>query len=209
MTFRTFTRTVPLACLLLALVAGVVVAQTAPPTQPAARTRPPRATTRPATATTQPATGPSVRAKSADEMLSEMLRPPPQATGGPGGATVLVPPPGPRPVDKTSGPGAVVPAAPAVTLLREGSIIADRTGRLTRTADGSQWEFTFETDGRALRDPPMIILPNAKLQVMENTIQGPNHDPRFRVTGVVTEYKSRNYLLLEKVIAIPDGVQQF
>jgi len=142
-------------------------------------------------------------------MLSDMLKPTPQTTGGPGGATVLTPPPGPLPLDKTTGPGAVIPAAPAITVLREGSIVADRTGRLTRTADGSQWEFSFEADGRALRDPPMIILPNSKLQVMENTIQGPNHDPRFRVTGVVTEYKGRNYLMLEKVIVIPDPIQQF
>src|SRR3954464_6943234 len=116
-----------------------------PPANPprAPRGRPParRPARRPPA---RPSPGRAPRGKSADEMLSDLLRPPPQATGGPGGATVLTPPPGPLPVDKTTGPGAVIPAAPAITVLREGSIVADRTGRLTRTADGSQWEFSFE-----------------------------------------------------------------
>ena len=44
---------------------------------------------------------------------------------------------------------------------------------------------------------------------MENAVQGSNRDIRFRVTGMVTEYKGRNYILLDKVVVVPDVVQQF
>ena len=32
---------------------------------------------------------------------------------------------------------------------------------------------------------------------------------RFRVTGMVTEYKGRNYILLEKVVSVQEQTQQF
>src|SRR3712207_7469706 len=62
------------------------------------------------------------------------------------------------------------------------------------------------SDGSALRDPPVVVLPNLKLMTMENaTTTGNNRDLRFRVTGMVTEYKGRNYLLVEKVVVVPEG----
>jgi hypothetical protein len=60
-----------------------------------------------------------------------------------------------------------------------------------------------------MQDPPMIILPNLKLEMMEQALQGSNRDLKFHVTGMVTEYHSRNYLLLERVVVVPDVVQQF
>jgi hypothetical protein len=94
-------------------------------------------------------------------------------------------------------------------VLREGTFIVDRTGRLSSGADGQGWEFTFESDGRAMRDPPLIILPNLKLMAMEAAIRNNTRDLRFRVTGMVTEYGGRNYILLEKVVVVPDVTQQF
>src|SRR5438105_1585762 len=70
-------------------------------------------------------------------------------------------------IDKTSGAGALAPNAPPVTVMREGSFVIDRLGRLGRTADGSQPQFIIDSDGKALRDPPMILLPNLMLMKME------------------------------------------
>ena len=111
--------------------------------------------------------------------------------------------------DATSGVAAVAPAAPVVTVLREGSFIVNRVGRLTRSADGQQMEFTFDSDGKTMKDPPLVILPNLKLMAMENAVTGSSRDLRFRISGTVTEYKSRNYILLDKVVVVPDLDQQF
>jgi hypothetical protein len=111
--------------------------------------------------------------------------------------------------DATSGKGAVAPGAPTLPTLREGTFIINRVGRLTHTADGQQAEFAFDADGRAMRDPPMIILQNLKLMQMENAASGSSRDLRFRVSGMVTEYKGRNYVLLDKVVVVPDIDQQF
>src|SRR5665213_4008567 len=78
-----------------------------------------------------------------EQMLNQMLLTP-------------APPTKPRPaaptgvaIDKTSGKGAVAPNAPAVTVLREGSSIIDRVGRISHNADGTQAQFTFDSDGKA------------------------------------------------------------
>jgi len=150
-----------------------------------------------------PATQPAAKPIPADQMLSNMLRPPTDP-GKP-----LPNPSDPPAIDKTSGRGAVAPGAPTTTVMREGSYLVDRTGRMTRSADGQQQEFTFDSDGKAMKDPPIIILPNLKLMAMETAVKGSTRDLRFRITGMVTEYGGRNYVLLEKVVVVPDAGQQF
>ncbi len=154
--------------------------------------------------TTRPAVpGSGVQAVPPSQLLDSLLKPS-SAAGQP-----LQPiQEGPVP-DTTTGKNAVAPAAPQLNLVREGTYIPDRTGRLTRSADGQTAELTFDADGKALQDPPMIILPNLKLMQMENAVVGNSRDLRFKVTGVVTEYKGRNYILLERAIVIPDVAQQF
>jgi hypothetical protein len=175
-------------------------------TRPSAKPQAARPTTRPAakpaTATTKPA-----KELSAEEMLSQMLKPAERSGNRP-----LAPLPeassgGP---DRTSGAGAVAPAAPVVNVLREGTFLVDRIGRLSRGRDGSDAEFVFDADGTALQDPPVIIIPNLKLQQMEdaatsNTVR----DLRFRVSGMLTEYRGRNYILLEKVVVVPEILDKF
>jgi len=146
---------------------------------------------------------PTTRPVSANELLDSMLKP------GPTAGQVLQPIPDPPRVDTSSGPAAVAPKAPAVPLVREGSYIVDRVGRLTKSADGQTVEFTFDSDGQAMKDPPMIILPNLNLMSMEDAVAAGSQDLRFRVTGLVTEYKGRNYILLDKVTVPPDAAQQF
>jgi hypothetical protein len=146
---------------------------------------------------------PSTQPQSPDQMLNSMLTQPQTAP-----AAAAVPPALPA-KDSTSGSGAVAPGAPVLTVLREGSEIIDRTGRLTRSADGRKSEFTFDSDGAAMQDPPLIILPNLKLATMEDAATGATHDLHFRITGIITEYRGRNCVLLEKVVVIPDTIQQF
>jgi hypothetical protein len=134
-----------------------------------------------------------------DQMLNQMLRP--QSSG----AKPLQPVVNPPDIDKTSGKAAVAPAATTQQLRREGDWIRDKVGRLTKGSDGQSWEFTFDSDGRSMQDPPVVILPNLKLMQMENAVTGSNRDLKFRITGMVTEYKGRNYILLEKAMVESDA----
>lgn len=159
--------------------------------------------TPPSTAPSAPTTQPVNRGLTAEQLLGQMLRPSPSAArplqpmgDGPG-------------IDKTTGTGALAPKAPTLNLLREGTFIVDRVGRLNRTSDGTQAEFTFDSDQKTMKDPPVLILPNLKLMTMETAVTGANRDLRFRITGMVTEYRGRNYVLLEKVVVVPDVTQQF
>ena len=180
-----------LVCLIaLTTLAPIALAQTAPPPPPSPTTRP---TTRPTTSPLPPG-----------QLLDSLLKPP-SAAGQP-----LQPIQEGPVMDATTGKGAVAPGAPQINLRREGTYVVDRTARLSRTgADAQQSELTFEADGQAMKDPPMIILPNLKLMQMENAVTGGAKDMKFKVTGLVTEYKGRNYILLEKVVVVPDVVQQF
>src|SRR3954470_4176257 len=60
------------------------------------------------------------------------------------------------PREDTTSKTAVAPKVESQNLIREGSYLPDRIGRLTKNSDG-QFELTFESDGLALKDPPMII----------------------------------------------------
>lgn len=180
-----------------ALTQGTLAQSTPAPTPPAGS--PPAGAAGASTPSTRPSPPPT--AQPADQLLSQMLRPAEQA------ARPLTPLPQTDLRDATSGPGAAAPNAPSLPLLREGTFVVDRTGRLLRSSEGFGFEFVFESDGRTLRDPPMIILPNSRLQMMEEAVRSANRNLRFRVTGMVTEYRGRNGLLIEKAVVIPDVVQ--
>ncbi|HEY0007589.1 MAG TPA: hypothetical protein VGB55_02600 [Tepidisphaeraceae bacterium] len=135
----------------------------------------------------------------ADKMLDDMLKP-----QGNGGARPLQPITGAPAIDQSTGGSAVAPGAPSIAVLREGSYIVDRVGRLARASDGQGWEFVFEADGRALKDPPLRILPNLKLMLMEDQLKDTRRDLKFRVTGLITEYRGRNHVLMEKVVVLSE-----
>ena len=147
---------------------------------------------------TQPAEVPAA------DLLNRMLKP---AGEAPAPLQPIVLPPPPNSVTGQS--GAVAPNATTMPIIREGTFVTDRTGRLTKSPDGLHEEFTFDADGQAMQDPPMIILPNLKLELMEQAVNGANRDLKFHVTGMVTEYQNRNYLLMERVVVVPDVVQNF
>ena len=179
----------------------------APRAKPQARPTTAKGATRPAAAraTTRPTTR-TAKELSSEEMMSQLLKPPQQTGTRPLAPLPQVSGGGP---DKTSGAGAVAPSAPVVNVLREGTFLVDRVGRLSRSSDGSQAEFVFESDGTALQDPPLVIVPNLKLQQMEDAVANSVRDPRFRVSGMVTEYRGRNYILLEKVVVTPEVLERF
>ena len=52
-------------------------------------------------------------------------------------------------------------------------------------------------------------IPNLRLVLMEDTARNNTREPRFRVSGVVTEYRGRNYLLLDKVTVMSQATQQY
>jgi hypothetical protein len=179
-------------CLVFGTLAAASWGQSAPATKPASTATKP---------STQPAK-PDPKSLSSEQMLGQMLKP--ATPSQPKPLQPLVDAPG---TDKTSGPGAVKPNAPAIATLREGTYIIDRVGRLEKTPDGSQAQLVFEADGKSLREPPLIIVPNLKLMMMENAVTGATRDLKFRVSGMITEYKGRNYVLLEKVFVVPDPTQ--
>jgi hypothetical protein len=142
---------------------------------------------------TPPATQPS-----ADDQMNKLL-------GNGTAPAKLLPAPAARDAtDKTSGPGAVAPGAPVLPLVREGTHLIEHTGRLNHTPDGTQAIFTFDSDGKTMKDAPMIILPNLKLMSMEGAALAASKDVRFRISGTVTEYKGRNYILLDKIVVVAD-----
>jgi hypothetical protein len=147
--------------------------------------------------TTQPATQPAVTP--AAQMLDQMLRPSGQPSAKP-----LRPVTDAPAVDRSTGSAAVAPGAEAMSLQREGTFVIDRIGRITRSADGQTAEFIFESDGKAMQDPPVIILPNLKLMAIESAMKSSSRDLRFRITGMLTEYNGRNYVLLDKVLVMPE-----
>ena len=154
--------------------------------------------------TTRPAAQPKdpLKTMSAEQVLQQIFKP---ATN----PTRMPPPQSENPVsDKTSGGGAVKPDAPTVQVKREGIYIVDRMVRLTHVGK-DQAEITFDSDGKSLKDPPMIVLPNQKLMLMEDAVTSTSRDLRFRVTGLVTQYRGRNYILLEKVVVPLDVSLQF
>jgi hypothetical protein len=186
----------------LFIVADAQAQATTPPVSipPAASAPPAHATTQPFVSTTPPSTRPTNR--SAEETLRQMLQPQGEA------ARPLRPvEAAPPAVDETSGAGAVAPNAAPRTLLREGTLLLDRIGRLTRAEDGRRLEFTIDSDGRGLADAPLILLPNRKLMQLEGSVNTSYRDLKIRASGEVMEYRGRNYLLLQRWSLVPDVAQ--
>jgi hypothetical protein len=152
-----------------------------------------------------PATGPSAANSAQQEMNDLLSGAGDSASAGQGAAApASASPSAAAPLDASSGPGAVAPGAPQVNVLREGTFIVNRVGKLSRTNDGQQMQFTFDSDGRTMKDPPLLILPNLKLMQMESAVTANSRDLRFRISGMITEYKSRNYVLLDKFVVVAD-----
>jgi hypothetical protein len=86
-------------------------------------------------------------------------------------------------------------------LLPEDKRLVDREGRVIR--EGADTVFVFDNG-----DTPIVLLPNRKLQRIEVLSDYGRKPMRFRISGRVTEYRGRNYLLASKVVIIPKAVEK-
>lgn len=160
--------------------------------QAAAENEKPKADAPPAKAAENNADQPS-----AEEVLSELLK---RRAENP-----LIEPAQPQP-DSAAKPDAAeqetgqtlgsAPDLPAGKLMREGSFIITRRGRLMRAGNGAaQWLFAFEADKDQLADPPMYLMPCRMLEDMENLASKHDRSILFVVSGQVFTYRKANYLL--------------
>lgn len=178
---------------------GTAAALAEPTTMPA--TEPTTApATMPATAPVQ-APVPAVRPEDAQKTLDALLRAKP-------GMARPIPPSKDETVtrDKASDEG-LAPDEPSVPLKHEGDVISQRVVRLQKTPKGD-WELHFESDGRALQDPPIIALPCRNLMRMQDQQKTAGRNIRFIVTGMLTEYRGRNYLVIEKAQVVADDEEK-
>lgn len=90
--------------------------------------------------------------------------------------------------------GPTIPTLPPEKLLREGSMITSRRGRMIRQPDGD-WALTFDADAAGKSEPALLLLPCMNLQAMERVAERGGEAATMSVSGIVTTYKSRNYLL--------------
>ena len=132
---------------------------------------------------------PSPDQKSQQEVLQELLDPSPRPITRPAEGSDEVTIPSVQPVD---------PKAKTPLLVREGDVVINRLGRLHRDSKGSAL-FVYEADGTALSEPPLILLPSRKLELMEQLVKQ-RPDAKFIVTGEITVYHGHGYLLLRKVM---------
>lgn len=79
-------------------------------------------------------------------------------------------------------------------LLREGSFLASRRGRMVRSSSG-EWVFTFDSDAQGKSDPPMILMPCLNLMAMEKIAERAGEALTFTISGQVFVYHGKNYLL--------------
>lgn len=79
-----------------------------------------------------------------------------------------------------------------VSLVREGTTISRRRGRLTRTARG-EYAIVFDADTQTRGDPPMILMPGMVTQDVERTAERFGEITTFEFSGRVFTYRDRNY----------------
>jgi hypothetical protein len=87
---------------------------------------------------------------------------------------------------------------------KDGDLIVDRVGRMIYDANEQGWLFSFDSDSQTASEPPVILHPCRLLEVMENTVHQSVHPLRFRISGQITRYQGRTYLLLRKMLIVHD-----
>jgi hypothetical protein len=160
-----------------------------PPVVPAPATAPATAPAAPAAVVTS---APAPLPPTDETLLRNMLEPSGNGTTGAptvGGAAVVTATP--SIVPHTPG---IAPKQPAVSRIREGDSITKRLGRLVKDEKTGQWLFAFEADGKVMQDPPMGLIPCRMLQEMEAATLDGTKPIKFTVSGIVTEYRNKNYL---------------
>ena len=81
-------------------------------------------------------------------------------------------------------------------LIPDGTRLQNRAGTIVRDQRTGAWRFLFETQGSGRRDPSIELLPCLLLQDIENRSMSNDLPTRIHVSGVVSTFRERNYLLL-------------
>jgi len=162
------------------VIEAAAAADPPPLPRPVKRASPPATTSAPAT--TQATSGPGL---SSDDILRRMLQEQP-------GTPVILPVTPPKIAPAPS----VAPVGRDQVMVDHGRLIEDRVVRIMREeGSGKWWQVRFEADN-TLREAPLRILPSALLEKTEPVL---GKAPKFRISGVITQYRGKQYLLLRKV----------
>jgi hypothetical protein len=160
----------------------------APAPAPRPSPKPPAPSTKPASPATAPA-GETGKEPTASDVLKDLLK-------HKVGRAVPVAPPA-----KRAAPAPSVAPGPQRTLrATRGAMIVDRLVRIL-PEPGRWWAARFEADN-TLGEPPLRLLPCKFLERAQDRLParrlGPA--PLHRVTGEVTQYRGRRYLLIRKLL---------
>ncbi len=80
--------------------------------------------------------------------------------------------------------------------LKQDSILAERTGFIKQTPEGG-WVFQFDALGRNTSEVSLELLPCQVLEAAQYKKAVAVRRARFKVSGIVTKYQGRYYLLLQ------------
>jgi hypothetical protein len=98
----------------------------------------------------------------------------------------------------------VAPETPAISRLPERASIYNRTGRLIKDIKTGTEVFVLDSDGQAMMDPPMGVIPSKYLAVLEDATDYGSKSIKFRISGEVTQYRGKNFIYLKFVQQVPD-----
>ncbi len=85
--------------------------------------------------------------------------------------------------------------------LPEGYVVAGRTGQIEVE---DKWLIAHLDDAEGLpKAPPLRILPNRQLSLIEAILAHAKASPTFVMTGRITEFQGVNYLLLDNIVEQP------
>lgn len=80
-------------------------------------------------------------------------------------------------------------------------ILADRTAILERQNDG-QFVFVLDALGQNVSEGSLRLLPCEALELAENMPSTELEPMRFKIAGIITEYKGNKFLLLQKITQV-------
>jgi hypothetical protein len=150
------------------------------------------ATTRPGGHETDADAEPSA---SSDDIIRQLRRDRPPR------AVILEPEPT---VPKAEDAPAVAPGPRREPLaMGRGRMVINRAVYIVPDRDGRWLEARFIGDN-TLREPPMRLLPNRELELVQARREAREVPTRFEVTGLTTRYRGRTYLLLRKAMVQRD-----
>jgi len=85
--------------------------------------------------------------------------------------------------------------------LKQDSILADRTAFLAKQ-DNGQPVFVLDALGLNVRTVSLSVLPCEALELAELRQSAIAEPVRFKIAGIITKYKGKNYLLLQKATRV-------